>query len=85
MLKIYRNAQFYNEIFGYIFDTKRLTCYNSCSIIVVHEGGDMLNDKVLNIKIPSELYNRLKEEAQKKNISLAAIVRMICSEYFEKK
>ncbi len=45
----------------------------------------MLNDKVLNIKIPSELYNKLKEEAQKKNISLAAFVRMICSEHFEKK
>lgn len=44
-----------------------------------------MNDKVLNIKIPSELYNKLKEEAQKKNISLAALVRMICSEYFEKK
>lgn len=44
----------------------------------------MLNDKVLNIKIPSELYNKLKEEAQKKNISLAALVRMVCSEYFEK-
>ncbi len=44
-----------------------------------------MNDKALNIKIPSELYDRLKEEAKKKNISLAAMVRMICSEYFEKK
>lgn len=43
-----------------------------------------MNDKALNIKIPSELYNRLKEEAEKKNISLAALVRLICSEYFEK-
>lgn len=41
-----------------------------------------MNDKALNIKIPSELYNKLKEEAQKKNISLAALVRIICSEYF---
>ena len=32
----------------------------------------MLNDKVLNIKIPTELYQKLKDEAQKKNISLAA-------------
>ncbi|MCI8387496.1 MAG: hypothetical protein HFE63_03400 [Clostridiales bacterium] len=43
-----------------------------------------MNDKALNIKIPSELYNKLKAEADKKNISLASIVRMICSEYFEK-
>lgn len=42
----------------------------------------MLNDKVLNIKIPTELYQKLKNEAQKKNISLAALVRMICSDYF---
>jgi len=43
-----------------------------------------VNDKALNIKMPSELYDRLKEEAKKKNISLAALVRLICSEYFEK-
>lgn len=43
-----------------------------------------MNDKVLNIKMPTELYERLKTEAKKKNISLAAIVRLICSEYFEK-
>lgn len=43
-----------------------------------------MNDKALNIKIPSDLYERLKAEAKKKNISLAAIVRLICSEYFEK-
>ena len=44
----------------------------------------MLNDKALNIKIPSELYNKLQEEAKRKNISLASIVRLICSEYFNK-
>ena len=43
-----------------------------------------MNDKALNIKIPESLYNRLKEEAKKKNISLASLVRMICSEYFDK-
>ena len=43
-----------------------------------------MNDKALNIKIPSELYEKLKAEANKKNISLAALVRMICSEYFDK-
>ncbi len=44
-----------------------------------------MNDKALNIKIPSELYDMLKKEAEKKHISLAALVRLICSEYFEKK
>lgn len=44
-----------------------------------------MNDKALNIKIPSELYEKLKAESKRKNISLASIVRLICSEYFEKK
>ena len=43
-----------------------------------------LNDKALNIKIPQELYDKLKQESEKKSISLASLVRMICSEYFEK-
>ncbi len=43
-----------------------------------------MNDKTLNIKIPSKLYENLKKEAERKNISLASLVRMICSEYFEK-
>lgn len=42
-----------------------------------------MNDKALNIKIPSKLYEQLKDEANKKNVSLASIVRLICSEYFE--
>lgn len=42
-----------------------------------------MNDKALNIKIPSALYDKLKAEAERKNISLAAMVRVICSEYFE--
>lgn len=44
-----------------------------------------MNDKVLNIKVPTSLYERLKAEAAKKNISLASMVRLICSEYFEYK
>lgn len=44
-----------------------------------------MNNKTLNIKIPSELYEKLKEESRRKNISLASIVRLICSEYFEDK
>lgn len=42
-----------------------------------------MNDKTLNIKIPSKLYEQLKKEAKKKNISLASLVRIICSEYFD--
>lgn len=44
-----------------------------------------MNDRALNIKIPSELYEKLKSEAKRKNISLASIVRLICSDYFEDK
>lgn len=41
-----------------------------------------MNDRALNIKIPTELYEKLKQEANSKNISLASLVRMICSDYF---
>jgi predicted HicB family RNase H-like nuclease len=44
-----------------------------------------MNSKTLNIKIPEELYDELKNEAKSKNISLASIVRLICSEYFNNK
>lgn len=40
-----------------------------------------MNDATLNIKIPRELYDRLKKEASSKNISLASLIRLICSEY----
>lgn len=43
-----------------------------------------MNDTALNIKIPKELYDKLKKEAENKNISMASLVRMICSEYFNK-
>ena len=42
-----------------------------------------MNDKALNIKIPEELYEKLKKEAKKKNISMASVVRMVLSEHFE--
>ena len=44
-----------------------------------------MNDKALNIKIPSELYKALQEDAKRKGLSMAALVRMICNEYFDKK
>lgn len=43
-----------------------------------------MNDKVLNMKMPSELYEKLKRESEKNRISLASFVRLICSEYLEK-
>ena len=42
-----------------------------------------MNDAALNIKLPKDLYNQLKEIAQKKNISLASLVRIICTEYID--
>jgi hypothetical protein len=44
-----------------------------------------LNDRALNIKLPEALYEELKKAASEKNISLAALVRLICSEYLQKK
>lgn len=42
-----------------------------------------MNDKALNIKLPSDLYENLKKEAAKKSISLASYVRMVCTERIE--
>lgn len=42
-----------------------------------------MNNAVLNMKIPSELMERVKIEANRKHISAAALIRMILSEYFE--
>ena len=43
------------------------------------------DNKSLNFKVPTELYDKLVNEANSKNISLAAIIRVICSEYFNNK
>jgi predicted DNA-binding ribbon-helix-helix protein len=37
------------------------------------------------MKMPKELYQALKEEAENKNISLSSLIRLICSEYLESK
>lgn len=42
----------------------------------------MRNDKALNIMMPQQLYDKVKKEANEKNISLASMVRLIFSEYF---
>lgn len=44
-----------------------------------------MNDRTLNIKMPSELYKQLQDEAKRKNISLASLIRLICSEHLESK
>lgn len=44
-----------------------------------------MNEKPLNIKIPIELYDKLKAEAERTGNSLAAVVRSICTKYFDEK
>ena len=44
-----------------------------------------MSDQVLNVKMSKELYDKLKEEAAKKNISLSSLVRLLCTEYLDKK
>ena len=41
------------------------------------------NDKGLNLKIPTELYNALQQAADRKYISLASAVRIACAEWVE--
>lgn len=43
----------------------------------------MKNARALNIMIPAELYNAIKEDADRKNISIASVVRIACSQYIE--
>lgn len=43
-----------------------------------------MNDKAINIKVKSELYEQLRKEAEKKGISMASLIRLVCWEYFEK-
>lgn len=40
-----------------------------------------MNDKVLNMRIPTSLYEDIKTLAVKNNISLASMVRLILSDY----
>ena len=37
----------------------------------------------LNFKVPEDLVERIKSHASKKNISMASMIRLILSEYFE--
>ena len=44
----------------------------------------MAKSRALNIMIPEELYEKLKQEAEDKNISIASVVRIACSEYLKR-
>jgi hypothetical protein len=42
-----------------------------------------LANAILNCKVPENILDKLKKEANRKNISMASVVRIILSEYFE--
>ena len=44
----------------------------------------MRNDKALNIMIPKQLHDELQRLADRKYLSLAALVRMFCAEGLER-
>jgi len=39
----------------------------------------------LNFKVPEELHKKIIKEAEKLNISMASLIRMILSEYLNKR
>ena len=41
--------------------------------------------KALNVLIPEEVYEKLKDEAAERDISLATLVKLICAEHFGQK
>lgn len=43
-----------------------------------------MNNATLNMKLPSDLMEKIKAEADKKCISAASLVRMVLAEYFER-
>lgn len=43
-----------------------------------------MNDEVINVVLPKELKDKIKELAKKKNISQNALVRLAISEYIER-
>ena len=44
----------------------------------------MKNDEVLNVALTADLKQKVKEMAEKKNISINALVRLALSEYIER-
>lgn len=40
-----------------------------------------MDTKILNMKLPARLYDDLKANAESKNISLSALIRLVLTEY----
>ena len=40
--------------------------------------------RTLNMQMPTKLYQRIQKKAKQKNISMAALINLICTEYLEK-
>ena len=40
--------------------------------------------RTLNMKMPNKLYEAIQEKAKQKNISMASLINLICTEYLEK-
>ncbi len=40
--------------------------------------------RTLNMKMPTKLYEAIQEKAKQKNISMASLINLICTEYLEK-
>ncbi len=40
--------------------------------------------RTLNMKMPAKLYEAIQKKAQEKNISMASLINLICTEYLEK-
>jgi len=43
----------------------------------------MINEKILNIRIPDELYGALKQAAKERYMSQASLVRMVLAEWLK--
>lgn len=40
--------------------------------------------RTLNMKMPIKLYEDIQKKAEQKNISMASLINLICTEYLEK-
>lgn len=56
-----------------------LTQNKNCSQI-----GGAMKKRALNVMIPVDMYEKIKEESQKLDISMASMIRIIINKYFEK-
>lgn len=43
-----------------------------------------MKKRALNVMIPVDMYERIKEESQKLDISMASMIRIIINKYFDK-